>query len=544
MIRGEETAARIAPLLFAAATALPAQTAPEKPFVERVEVNVRSVFVVIRGKDGRVPSPAVAADDIEIRVDGTPVRILGVDPIRSAAPRTAEPPPAAPMGEPASPAPAPARITQYLYIDAPMLRIFSVKTLARALSPQIDALAATGPVGIVVADPSPATRLAPTDDAAKLRAAIERLSHDVSGRESLIIARRQAMDDIRPDPRRALKSGRLESAAEQDLQIFRTSLEALRSWAAPLGHGPLVLYFVSDGFDVDASEAYREALGPAAVVGEDGPTLISLQADFATRGARLVAETSQELAALGVTVVPISLGSRLPESSNDASADGSALFRSNQSSGPQFLFARPLEPLQIIAEATGGEVAISRAGLAKIVGENDRAYLVSFRLEEPPGGGVHKLEIASRRAGLTVRGPRVFLEGAPRSVAAGTTVRALRGESVAGNLAVRLALDDVRKGVKASTATLHVTVDFDPFIDVLEMLEKTAKLRVTIAVEVAGARGPFVTYDELDAPRTGEGTLWSYEAPISWPKKGRRVAVTVEELQTGSRGTAGLDLPQ
>jgi hypothetical protein len=33
------------------------------------------------------------------------------------------------------------------------------------------------------------------------------------------------------------------------------------------------------------------------------------------------------------------------------------------------------------------------------------------------------------------------------------------------------------------------------------------------------------------------------DLPIRWPAKGRRVAVTVEELKTGTRGTATIDLP-
>ena len=30
--------------------------------------------------------------------------------------------------------------------------------------------------------------------------------------------------------------------------------------------------------------------------------------------------------------------------------------------------------------------------------------------------------------------------------------------------------------------------------------------------------------------------------PLRWPRKSRRVAVTVEELKTGTRGTAAIDL--
>ncbi len=541
MTEGEGTAARFAPLLFAAAAALLAQ---DKPFVERVQVNVRTILVVVRTSDGRPAHPALVPGDLEVREDGVPVRILGIDAVQSSKPGAET---SREAGEPLSP-PAPAGmppgLTQYLYIDAPMLGAFSVRRLSRALVPSAAELASTGPFGIVVADPSPLTRLEPTRDAARIRDALEATGRAVSGRERLLIARRQTLDEVRQDPGRSLKSGRIQSAAEQELQIVRASLESLRGWAAPFGSGrPMILYLASDGFDVDTSEAYREALGPEAMAGDDASTLISLQTDFATRGARLLDETSQELAALGVTVVGVSLGSHLPESANDASVSGGPAFRLNRSEGPQSVFVRPMEPLRMIAGETGGDVATTEGALSKLLAESGDAYFVSFRSDRPPDGGVHRIEIASRRADLNVRGPRVLTEGSPASVAAGRTVRALRGEATPGDLTVRLALDGVQKDSKKFSGTLHVTSDFDPIVDALELLE-TAKVRVTIAVEVEGAKEPFVTHDEVNAPRMGEGTLWSYDAPITWPKKGRRVAVTVEELRTGSRGTAALDLPR
>ena len=544
MTKGEGIEARLAPLLFAAAATLPNQIAPDKPFVERVEVNVRTILVVIKTKDGR-PNPAPAIGDMEIREDGVPVRIVGIDPVWSVrqdfgpAGETSNPPESRPAAEATPPG-----LTQYLYIDAATLGAFSVRRLSRALVPSAARIASTGPFGIVVADPSPQMRLEPTRDAARIRDALEAAGHAVSGRERLLSARRQALDEVRQDPVRSLKSGRIQSAAEQELQMVRTSLESLRGWAAPFGAGrPMLLYLASDGFDVDASEAYRETLGPAAMAGDDASTLISLQSDFATRGARLLDEASQELAALGITVVGIALGSRLPESANDASVSGGPAFRSNRSEGPESVFVRPMEPLRMIASETGGDVATSEAALSKVLADNADAYFVSFRSDRPPDGGVHRIEIASRRADLSVRGPRVLTEGSPASVATRQTVRALRGEATPGDLPLRIALDGVERQSKRSSGILHVTADFAPIEDALEIVE-TARMRVTIAVEVEGAKEPFVSHDEVSAPRTGEGSLWSYDAPISWPKKGRRVAVTVEELQTGSRATAVIDLPR
>src|ERR1700682_4676679 len=75
------SAAGSAVLALGAGFASGQETLPaSKPFVERVDVNVRSVLVVIRDPLGRrLPSPPGAAD-LEIRENGVAVEILGGDP--------------------------------------------------------------------------------------------------------------------------------------------------------------------------------------------------------------------------------------------------------------------------------------------------------------------------------------------------------------------------------------------------------------------------------------------------------------------------------
>jgi hypothetical protein len=54
---------------------------------------------------------------------------------------------------------------------------------------------------------------------------------------------------------------------------------------------------------------------------------------------------------------------------------------------------------------------------------------------------------------------------------------------------------------------------------------------------------PFVHHEEVDLAREGGGTFWTYDFPLEWPPEATRVAVTIEELKTGTRGTAATDLP-
>jgi hypothetical protein len=68
-------------------------------------------------------------------------------------------------------------------------------------------------------------------------------------------------------------------------------------------------------------------------------------------------------------------------------------------------------------------------------------------------------------------------------------------------------------------------------------------VRVTVAVENTKGK-PFTQTEETQLDHSGSGTIWNYEANIVWPPEATRVAVTVEELATGTSGSAVADLPK
>jgi hypothetical protein len=89
---------------------------------------------------------------------------------------------------------------------------------------------------------------------------------------------------------------------------------------------------------------------------------------------------------------------------------------------------------------------------------------------------------------------------------------------------------------------LVVSADFAAIADALERVGPP-RVRVTIAVEIPG-KPPFVSHEDVTIDHSGEGTVWYYEAGITWPKEATRVSVTVEELGTGFAGGAVAALPQ
>jgi hypothetical protein len=87
---------------------------------------------------------------------------------------------------------------------------------------------------------------------------------------------------------------------------------------------------------------------------------------------------------------------------------------------------------------------------------------------------------------------------------------------------------------------LHLDADLRSLLSSLAVLGG-GHLRVTIAVDVEGAREPFTTGQEFDVAKD-QGAFGS-DIPITWPKKARKIAVTVEETRTGTRGTTAADVP-
>jgi len=539
-----------AAILALLADGAPAQTAPEKPFVERVEVNVRTILVRITDRDGKPPSPAPGAEDLQILEDGKPMRVLGVDPARPAppaVPAAAEPLPKTPLPSSALGAPRSNGIPQHLYVDATMLDPGSVGRAAGTFEKSLDAILANGPLEIVVADPLPHQFLEASRDPQVVRRGLQDLRRAVAGKSDLRIVRRQAVDHMRNDPCPNFEMT-VRNAAEQELRIIQDSLERLVRWAVSLGgQHPDVVYFTSDGYDLDVTQTYLQVIRetetrprPVLCVETKTPQQLEqeLPVEFGPRGGELTGLAAKALSSLGIQAVPISLGGNLMEVS-DASSSSHDGFQANRGTIP--LFASPVSPLRAIAETTGGEVVTSAGQLPAALNAYDSAYVVSFRSEHPTDGKIHSLKVTSLREGLTIRSPGYMTEGTPDSVASGMTVRALNEPPPQGGFPIKLAIDGVAKNGKQLTGVLHVDADLVALASTLDLLNG-GRMRVTIAVDVIGAREPFTTTQEFDVAPHQSG--WGADIPITWPAKGRKVAVTVEELKTGTRATGAAELPK
>jgi len=542
--------------LPAAAQEKPPEKTPEKQFVERVEVNVRTVLVRITGRDGRAPDPRPQPEDVDVLEDGKRMTVLGVDPARPPAPPSV---PTAPPSLPKTPLPASALgvpralgIPQHLYVDTTLLAPGSVHRLAATFERNLGSVLANGPLEIVVADPQPRQLLASTRDPQAIRAVLDDMGRHVADKQLIIMERRETIDRLRNSGCVNVEMT-IRAAAEQELRLIQDARDRLLRWSASLGgQRPDVVYFVADGFDSDVTETYRQVvlqLGtsqqsslcvgmPNSVSGAQQLST-SLQLEFAPRGNEVVGLAARALASLGVEAVPLALGGNLRDFGGDASVPGQDVFSGTTGAIP--LFARPLEPLRTMADATGGEVVTSVAHLPAVLDAYENSYVVSFRSEHAADGKVHSLLVASRRADIELRGPQFLTEGSPATVARSLSVRALHEPPPQGGMPLRVTVDGVAKNGKQVTGILHVDADLSSLASTLELMQG-GHMRVTIAVDVEGAREPYTTTQEFDVAPGQAG--WGADIPMGWPARGRKIAVTVEELKTGTRATGAIDLPK
>jgi hypothetical protein len=423
----------------------------------------------------------------------------------------------------------------------------SVARLAAAFQKNLPSVLENGPLEIVVANPVPKQMLASTRELATVEVALEEMSRGVGGKDSLAMIRRRTFDQLRNDLCANTEST-IRGAAEEELHIIGDSLERLLLWANSLGGQRAdVVYFAADGFDSDVTEAYRRVLVTNArttnpLCLQDDPNAVAnrIQSEYSSRSVDLVGSAARSLSALGVQAMPLAFGGNLPDTGGDASARGSDVFATRGGTVPTFV--RPLEPLRVLATTTGGDVVTSYSQMPGVLDAFDTAYVVSFRPTRTGSDSrMQELTVASRRPELKIRAPQTIGEGTPESVARGATVRALREAPTESGIPLRVSIDGERKSGKEMAGVLHLDANLASLLPSLAVLGG-GHLHVTIAVDVEGAREPFTTSQDFDVAK--DQGAFGADIPITWPKKALRIAVTVQETSTGTRGTTAADVPR
>lgn len=276
---------------------------------------------------------------------------------------------------------------------------------------------------------------------------------------------------------------------------------------------------------------------------------MQLQQEFGRDAAGLATKAADVLSGRGATAVLLAFGggeANFAMSAADLDKISSNAIRRPLGSAPVTFFARPFEPLLAVADRTGGRVVSAESKMPQAVDEVGGAYLVTFRIRAPADGKTYPLEIAAASSDLRVRAPRAVLAAKSQEASAGRAVGELSAPParakrdaipVTADVSAEEPLDKGR-----TRGRLVVSADLAAIAEALERVGP-ARVRVTVAVEIPG-KTPFVSHEDVTLDHSGEGSVWYYEAGITWPREATRVSVTVEELGTGSAGGAVAALPR
>ena len=427
-----------------------------------------------------------------------------------------------------------------------------MKLVTDAFSGHLEGMLGLGPVEIVLADATPAVYVALTSNAAGLRQALQTLGATVPGKGRLLSVRRDALREIRDAQLNASRSmasdtrAHVRSAAEHEVALLRTSFDRLEAWAAARPEGRAgILYYANDGFDMDPIETYRDSLGSQdATLRQE---VLQLQSEFGGEVSKRIAQLESTLAGKGLTTVPVVLGATTAEFANSAGnmgLRGGAAMRQVLDQAPLFFYARPTEPMRLVADATGGEVVSASSRLGPVLDRLAGAYVVTFRVRATPDGRPHPLVVQSARPDLTLRASRYLLTGSPRALSIERAQRVLSGSETLLDLPVLASLSGVAKSADGLfVGTLRVAANFSAAAAVLGDGTPDAAavpLRLSLAVDL-GDGNPFTSAEEVDWKP--DSSSWRYQVPLTWPREARRVAVVVEEVSTGLAGAAIVEMP-
>jgi len=529
----------------------PEAAARPAPYVEKVEVRVRSILVFATDAKGNPLSTPLTPVDLQILENGSAVEILAVEPAR---PPAAPKPPAstgAPAPAPAASSAAPDAATpQYLYLDTATLNLRSMKAVADAVGGHLDAILATGPLEIVLADAAPRVYLPATMDPARIRHALDELANLVPGKERLLTVRRDALRELRDTQDGASSAAasntrvHIRSAASHEIALLRASFNRLEAWAAARPDARAgILYYANDGFDVDPIETYRDTVSSQDVATRQ--EILQLQAEFGGEVSKMLSHLEGTLAGKGLTTIALALGATNAEFAGSAAnldKKGAGAIRRPLDSAPLFFYVRPAEPLRLIADATGGEVVSTSSRFGAALDHIGRAYLVTFRVRAIPDGRPHSLVVTAARPGLTVRASRHLLTGSPRALSLERAARVLEGSEKPSDVPVVATLSGI--GATASGkrgGILRLAANFSAVRDVVGSGDDSpVPLRLSLAVDL-GDGEPFTSAEEVDW--RPESSSWRYQFPLTWPSEARRIAIVVEEISTGITGATIVEIP-
>lgn len=539
--------------------------------VARARVDITAVTVLVGAHDdyGK-PISDLAMDDLEVREDGKPVRMLGLTAVPSSAEVSRLKSPSVGAGSATETTAMPAPMPVSIYVNRALSGSSELSSAIEDLADRSEWLASLGPVDVVVADSEVSTVIEGVSDPAAIRNALLELSRQPGGQHAIEQIRTQFLRDIRKIPdrvtaedmglggasegdsasimaaaatpeerkfERSVVLNAARSAIFQEDSLLRKAMVQAGDWALTWPtEKPRALFILGAGFDEDPADFYLPF-----VERMETQHAGSAREEFRRFGqAERVRRAGVDLAAAGWLVVPVAVRS-VGSQTGAAEVGGGDRFQMFMSAQPdairtsyaQFLLLDPLGPQRRLAEPSGGEVVMGGEGLDRLMASSSGWYRLSYQIDRPADGADHALEVIAVRPGVEIRSTSRIASETLESEAAARVRRFLLGGHDSGELEVVIEVSGAeRTADKQMLAEATITVDLEPIAPL--MVESGRRsLRVSLGVQPEGA-APFITHrvESLD----GMVDSWRYRVPVQWPRGAARLAVVVEDLGTGAWG--------
>jgi VWFA-related protein len=516
-----------------------------------VHVTAIDVVADVRDASDELP-PGLKPSDFLLIEEGVERPVIGVEYLRAdRKPRAVSPTPEPKAAE----SEAVPEWEIVVYFDDQLTSGRSRKRAAEALIRQVDELVRMGNVDVILATPAPSALVRRTRDPEAIKQALRKVAAH-PGLNSLISHRRDYSVIEQTEIGTALfqaesrrpnnpGSGSMRGAAfspihadtvrpyiDEEMRLIARFRANLVNWLSTYRqHVPRMLFVVTDGFDLDPLEFYGANLQPkekAALQSYVGQSRVGQSMEW----------TSQALAAAGWMTVSMPGDTNLGGWIDDASGSGAGRVRSSNnlntppSTGRKSLVYRPLDPMNQMADATGGTVIPSPERLGRMMAGLDDRIKVTYQVGRPPDGKARKIELRSRRSDLKVRTTKWAASSTPDEMAEARALDLLKSGADSGELRVKASVEWNTSTAGRRKGTIYAATNLEPIAPIVRSSDRV--FRVTFAVLDAATSAFVVT--RIVKPEQPDTDVFKYRAPMEVKASASRIVVTVEEIGTGVWG--------
>jgi hypothetical protein len=520
-----------------------------------IDVTAVATTLIAFDKNGH-PVLDLRPEELMVLEDGEPVRLLALEPGLGHGNSLAETDSTDSTSEPAAASVPPSKPWRVVvYVSTELAGRFLLRDLCRRTAGEATRLTNLGKVDVVLADPSPTLVTEAGRHPNEVQKALDLIAKDASGMTAVERIRNSFTQEFKPgvgfDRRISITQAspqafatQARAAVHRERTVIRGELDRLVAWMQsqpPTARGLLV--WMTGGFDLNPADFYIPLVEQI-----DSGLAVTLRSDYAMLSLEDDVRRMVEMAlSFGWTVVPVN--SSRTRFIYGAEVDGTGKVQHHQgvSAGAistqqgDFRQVAPSFPLQIIARSTGGEYVANEDQLRTVLDHIRGAYALTYQVERPVDGRLHRLEIRCTRPGVRLRGRLYAASGSLRGVSTTRAQRLLAGEEVGGRLEMTAAIQNVGRASKGErVGDLVVSADLGELRPTLSPVN-LGEMRITVVVEIAH-RSPFIHHQEIAVDWNTTDDIWYFGADISWPKNASRLAVVVEELVSSTWGASIISL--